>query len=98
MNQGDPQRGLNTVLGLAGAIGVYAALCALGSVVVGLVLDQVFNSSRHVATLVCVLGGVPVNLIGTLWLTRRLVGQMITPDKTGPRAGEAKSQPSDDSS
>jgi biotin transporter BioY len=97
MNQANPQRSLNSVLALAGLIGGYIAAFALLTVLGGLWLDQALNSGKHIATLVCVIGGLPVNLLSALWLTQRLIARIVPPDQVKARSGEAKDRPSDDS-
>ncbi len=97
MNQNNPQRSLNSVLALAGLVGGYIAVFALVTVLGGLALDQALKAEKHIATLACVIGGLPVNLLSALWITQRLIARIVPADKVKPRSGEAKDQPSDDS-
>ncbi len=88
---------MNSVLALAGLVGGYITVFALVTVLGGLWLDQVLKTDRHIATLVCVIGGLPVNLLSALWITQRLIARIIPPDKVQSRSSEAEDQSSDDS-
>jgi hypothetical protein len=83
MDQNNPNR-MYAALGLAGQAGCLAVVLAIGALLLGLGLDQLFGTRRTWA-LICVLVSVPVNLFITLFVTQRLIARIIPPDK--PRTG-----------
>ncbi len=95
MNQNNPNR-VYAALGLAGQAGCLAVALAVGSLLVGLWLDQVLGTRRTWA-LICVLVSVPINLIITLYVTQRMIARVFPPDKmkTGT-AGEKSNVARDD--
>jgi len=79
-------------LGLAGQAGCLTVVMAVGALLVGLWLDQVFGTKKILA-LVCVVASVPINLILTLRVTQTLIRRIIPPDKPGTASGAAKNKP-----
>lgn len=77
-------------LGLAGVMGCYIFVFALASIAIGLVLDQALNTDRRIATVVCILVGLPINLLSALWITMQIVKRIIPQ----PKAKASKSEPS----
>lgn len=86
MSNANPSRFPSAALGLAGAMGCFIVAFALGTILVGLWLDGILQAERRIATLVCVLVGLPLNLIIAVALTRLLISRIIPPDK--PKAGQ----------
>ncbi len=82
MNQNSTTR-LYAAMGVAGQAGCLTVLLAVGALVVGVWLDQVFGT-RHILVLVCVAVSVPINLVLTLRLTQRLIARVIPPDEPKP--------------
>ncbi len=74
------QTRLYAALGVAGQVGCLAVFLALGALLLGLWLDQTFNT-RRVLVLICVLGSIPLNLFITLRIAQRLVARVIPPAK-----------------
>jgi hypothetical protein len=81
MNQVRPSPNLSTSLGLAGVMGCFMALFAVLSLLAGLALDEALNLERRLATLVCVLGGMPLNLFIAVRVTRLLIARIIPSDR-----------------
>lgn len=81
MNQVRPSPNISTSLGLAGVMGCFMALFAVLSLLAGLALDEMLNLERRLATLVCVLGGMPLNLFIAVRVTRLLIARIIPPDR-----------------
>jgi len=75
---------LYATLGLSGQAGCLAVIFAIGSLLLGLWLDQILNT-RHIFAIVCVVGSVPINLIITLRVTQRLIARFIPPEKTAAK-------------
>jgi hypothetical protein len=69
-----------SAMGLALQVGCLAVVIAVGSLLVGLWLDQTTGSKRTWA-LVCVALGVPINLFVVLRTTQFLVARIIPPDR-----------------
>lgn len=69
--------------GVAGQAGCLVTLFVVGALFLGTVLDGIFKS-RHIFTLVLVIGSAPVSLFITLQVTQRLIARMIPPDTTQP--------------
>lgn len=80
---------LYATLGLSGQAGCLAVIFAIGSLLLGLWLDQILNT-RHIFAIVCVVGSVPINLIITLRVTQRLIARVIPPDKSAAKATSPK--------
>jgi len=99
LDQNNPNR-MYAALGLAGQAGCLSVIVAVGALLVGLWLDQVFGTKKILA-LVCVVGSVPINLLLTLRVTQSLIRRIIPPDKPGTSSGAATNNPdkaaSDDS-
>ncbi len=79
MNQNSTTR-LYAAMGIAGQAGCLTVVLAVGALLVGVWLDQVFGT-RHILVLVCVAVSVPINLVVTLRLTQRMIARVIPPDK-----------------
>ncbi len=90
MNQNNVSR-MYAAFGLAGQVGCFALIVAIGALVLGLWLDQTLGT-RRTWTLVCVVVSVPINLFVTLRITQRLIARIIPPDQPktelGPPSGE----------
>ncbi len=86
-------------MGVAGQAGCLTVGMAVGALVVGVWLDQVFGT-HHILVLVCVAISVPINLVITLRLTQRLIARVIPPDKPktshDPTLPSAQTQDDDD--
>lgn len=78
-------------MGLALQVGCLAVVIAVGSLLLGLWLDEQFASKPRL-TLICVVLSVPVNLFVVLRVTQLLVARIIPPDK--PKAGRPSGEPS----
>jgi hypothetical protein len=93
MDQNSTTR-LYAAMGVAGQAGCLTVFFAVGALVVGVWLDQVFGT-RHILVLVCVAVSVPINLVITLRLTQRLIARVIPPEK--PRGSQpSRMLPPDD--
>jgi hypothetical protein len=75
-------------MGVAGQAGCLTVLFAVGSLLVGMWLDQALGTRRTWA-LICVVAGVPINLIITLRITQRLIARIIPPDSPNEKRGPA---------
>lgn len=64
-------------IGIAGAMGCYITILAAASILLGLWIDSLLGNERRIATLICVLAGLPINLISAVWLTLRLIARAI---------------------
>jgi hypothetical protein len=72
-------------------MGGFMALFAIGTLAIGLVIDNALGLERRVATLICVLVGLPINLGIAIWLTKLLISRIIkTEDATFAAHSEAK--------
>lgn len=91
-NQTKPPSSPTAALGLAGAMGCFMALFALGSLFVGLALDPLLGG-RRLAVIVCVLAGLPLNLGIAVWLTRLLIARIIP---AGAKSMGFTANPADD--
>jgi hypothetical protein len=80
-------------MGLALQIGCLAVIIAVGSLLVGLWLDQITGSKRT-WVLLCVAVGVPINLFVVLRVTQFLVARIIPPDKPKTEPGRPSGEPS----
>lgn len=60
-------------------MGCFMAVFALVSLLVGIALDQALGLDRRWATLICVLGGLPLNLFIAVRITRLLIARIIPP-------------------
>ena len=87
MDQNNPNR-VYAALGLAGQAGCLAVVMAVGALLIGLWLDQVFGSK--IPVLVCLVGSVPINLILTLRVTQMLIRRVILTDKPGADSGTSE--------
>ncbi len=67
-------------MGIAGQAGCLTVVLAVGALLVGVWLDQVFGT-RHILALLCVVLSVPINLVVTLRLTQRMIARVIPPDR-----------------
>jgi hypothetical protein len=85
---------LYAAMGVAGQAGCLTVLLAVGSLLIGLWLDQALGTRRTWA-LICVLAGVPFNLIVTLRITQRLIARIIPPDKPTERHSPASDNSAD---
>jgi len=65
------------------------AVFALATIGAGLLLDSALNTNRRIATLVCVIGGIPINLVIAISLTRLLLSRTLGK----PRALSSNEQP-----
>ena len=78
-------------MGLALQVGCLAVVIAVGSLLIGLWLDQTFGTKPR-WSLICVVVSVPVNLFVVLRITQFLVARIIPPDRPktefGPPSGE----------
>jgi len=77
----------NASVGLALSMGCFMAVIAVGSLFLGLAIDRSLfpnAGNTRIATLVCVLGSIPLSLVSALFLTRLLLSRMIPPDKRKP--------------
>ena len=83
MDQNNPNR-MYAALGIAGQAGCLTVLVAVGALLLGLWLDQVFGT-RRIFALILVVGSVPVSLFVTIRITQRLIARIIPPDK--PKSG-----------
>ena len=77
MNRDNPNTTFKA-LGLAGQAGCLAVVLAVGALLLGLWLDQIFGTRRTWA-LICVVVSVPVNLVITLRITQSLIARVIPP-------------------
>jgi hypothetical protein len=84
MNQNNPNY-IYAALGLSGQAGCLAVVMAIGALLLGLWLDQVFKT-RHIFAIICVVGSVPVNLIITLRVTQRLIARVMPPTKSAAKS------------
>lgn len=75
-------------IGIAGAMGCYITILAAASILLGLWIDSLLGNERNIATLICVLAALPINLISAVWLTLRLIARAIpqSPLKAEPRS------------
>ena len=71
---------MSTALGLAAAMGCFMALFALVSVFIGLALGQLPGVDRRWTTLICALGGLPLNLIIAVRVTRLFISRIVRPE------------------
>lgn len=62
-------------IGIAGAMGCYITILAAASILLGLWIDSLLGNERNIATLICVLAALPINLISAVWLTLRLIAR-----------------------
>ncbi len=77
MSQANQPRIPSAAYGLTIAMGCFMAVFALVTIGIGLGLDTVLNTNRRIATLFCVVAGMPVNLVIAIWLTRKLLARMV---------------------
>lgn len=63
-------------VGLALSMGCMMGVAAIASLALGLLIDRLLGTGRAFV-LFCVLGGIPLNLIFALWLTRLLIPRVI---------------------
>jgi magnesium-transporting ATPase (P-type) len=91
MNPNNPNTTFKA-LGLAGQAGILAVVMAVGSLLLGLLLDQVLGTKRTWA-LICVVASVPINLFVTLRITQSLIARVIPPDAQ-PAADGSTGSPS----
>lgn len=80
---------MSTSLGLAAAMGCFMALFALASLFIGLALGQLPGVDRRVTTLICALGGLPLNLIIAVRVTRLFISRIIRPETPSAVAAPA---------
>ena len=85
---------LYAAMGVAGQAGCLTVLFAVGSLLIGMWLDQTLGTRRTWA-LICVVAGVPINLIITLRITQRLIARIIPPDKPKESRGPASEHTAD---
>jgi hypothetical protein len=84
-----PSRNLSQIaIGIASAMGCYITILAAASVLLGLWIDALLGNERRIATLVCALVGLPINLFSAVWLTLRLIARAIPQTQLG--AGESE--------
>jgi hypothetical protein len=78
-------------IGIAGAMGCYITILAAASILLGLWIDSLLGNERRIATLICVLAGLPINLISAVAITLRLIARAIpqTPSKAESRSAPA---------
>jgi hypothetical protein len=77
----------STALGLGLSMGCLMAVVAFASLFVGLAIDRAVSDRSRIATLVCVLGGLPLNLSFAVWLAQRLARRMIPIPEKRTEAG-----------
>ncbi len=93
MNQNSTTR-LYAAMGIAGQAGCLTVLFAVGALILGVWLDQLFKTG-HILVLVCVVLSVPINLLITLRVTQRLIARVIPPDKPRGSGGSASPKTAD---
>jgi hypothetical protein len=93
MDQNSSTR-LYAAMGVAGQAGCLTVLFAVGSLLFGMWLDQALGTRRTWA-LICLVAGVPINLIVTLRITQRLIARVIPPDKPKERHSPASDDKAD---
>ncbi|MCS6870895.1 MAG: hypothetical protein RML95_03425 [Anaerolineae bacterium] len=82
-------------IGIAGAMGCYMLILAAASILLGLWIDSLLGNERRIATLVCILVGLPINLISAIWLTLRLIARAIPQTPLKAEASLAESPDKD---
>lgn len=71
------QRALNlTMATFAGQAGCLTIIIILAALFLGLWLDKVFNSARHVFTFVLVLASIPVTVLVMIWVSRAAISRI----------------------
>ncbi|PJF36330.1 MAG: hypothetical protein CUN49_06015 [Candidatus Thermofonsia Clade 1 bacterium] len=81
-------------IGIAGAMGCYITILAAASILLGLWIDSLLGNERRIATLICVLAGIPINLFSAVWLTLRLIARAFPQAApTSKRAEEPPEEP-----
>lgn len=80
MSKVRPTYNMSTSVGLAAAMGCFMALFALVSLFIGLALGQLPGVDRRLTALICALGGLPLNLIIAVRITRLLISRIIRPE------------------
>ncbi|HRE48279.1 MAG TPA: hypothetical protein PLD47_11180, partial [Aggregatilineales bacterium] len=80
-------------LGLAGAMGCFMALFALGSLAFGLAIDPLLGG-RKLGVVAAILLGLPLNLGLAMWLTRLLISRILPQGKgSGVGGDESANEP-----
>ena len=83
---------LQASVGLALSMGCLMAVLAIIALFVGLWVDRTLLSGGRIATVVCVIGSIPINLLVALRLTQILLKRII-PQKSGKSVDEASTPP-----
>ncbi len=76
-------------LGVAGQMGCFMLIMVIAALLVGLGLERVIGGrvagSARWVPLICVLVSIPINLVVTIFITRRLIARVILPNQ--PKSG-----------
>lgn len=78
-------------IGLSVAMGCYIFVLAVASIAVGLLIDQALGTDKRIATVVCAMVGLPINLITALWITMQIIKRIVPQSK--PKLTAAKGEP-----
>ncbi|MBX3065838.1 MAG: hypothetical protein U0528_03630 [Anaerolineae bacterium] len=79
------QSKLYASVGLALQMGCLLAVLAIVALFVGLFLDRTLNTGR-IATVICIVGSIPINLILVLRLTQLFISRIIPRSDIQPTA------------
>jgi hypothetical protein len=83
---------LQASLGLAFSMGCLMAVLAIVALLLGLWIDRTFLSGGRIATAVCVIASIPINLIVALRITQIMLKRII-PLNTGKKVDKDTTPP-----
>jgi hypothetical protein len=93
MNRNNPTTPY-AALGIAGQMGCFIVILVIGALFAGLWLDRTLGTGR-IATLICVIGSVPITIGLTLFITQRMIKRLIPLDPV-KKAKPGDSNPGED--
>lgn len=82
----------NVAIGIAGVMGCYMTILAVASIFIGLAIDGALGGQQRIATLICIIAGIPLNLISAVWITMLLIKRAI-PDSPYNKGRQPQTPP-----